>query len=58
MRKIVDAELKKISKQIDSSSLKVKSATDAQGTSYLLRKREFKITENFELEGDGDDCNK
>ena len=58
MKKIVDAEVKKISKLIDTTSLNVKSSTDVQGTSYLLRKRAFKEVENFELDGDGDDCNK
>ena len=58
MKKIVDKEIKKISKKIDSSSVNVRSSTDVQGTSYLLRKREFKNVDNFYLEGEGDDCNK
>lgn len=58
MKKIVDTEIKKISKKIDASSVNVRSSTDVQGTSYLLRKREFINYENFELEGEGDDCNK
>ena len=58
MKKTVDAEIKKISKKIDASSVNVRSSTDVQGTSYLLRKRELKNIDNFGLEGDGDDCNK
>ena len=58
MKKIVDDEVKKISRQIDTTSLNVKSSTDVQGTSYLLRNRAFKQAENFEMDGDGDDCNK
>jgi hypothetical protein len=58
MKKTVDAEIKKISKKIDSNSLNVRSSTDVKGTSYLLRKREFKNANNFVLDGDGDDCNK
>ena len=54
MKKVVDSEVKKISKQIDASKLNIKSSTDVQGTSYLLRKRAFKQVDNFELEGDGE----
>ena len=38
MKKVVDSEVKKILKQIDASKLNIKSSTDVQGTSYLLRK--------------------
>ena len=58
MKKIVDAEIKKISQQIDAKSLNVKSSSDVQGTSYLLHKKAFRQAENFEMDGEGDDCNK
>ena len=58
MKKLVDAKIKMIAKKIDASSVKARSSTDVQGTSYLLRKREFKNADNFVLEGDGEDCNK
>ena len=58
MKKTVDAKIKMIVKQIDASSVKARSSTDVQGTSYMLRKREFKNADNFVLEGDGEDCNK
>ena len=59
MKKLVDEKIKKISQQIDAKSLNVKSSTDVQGTTYLLRKRAFKQVENFELEEDEEEnCNK
>ena len=58
MKKTVDAKIKMIAKKIDASSVKARSSTDVQGTSYLLWKREFKNADNFVLEGDGEDCNK
>ena len=58
MKKIVDQKIKKIAKEIANDTLKVRSSTDVQGTSYLLGKREFKSPTNFVLEGDGEDCNK
>ena len=58
MKKTVDAKIKMMAKKIDASSVKARSSTDVQGTSYLLRKREFKNADNFVLEGDGEDCNK
>ena len=51
-------EIKMIAKKIDASSVKARSSTDVQGTSYLLLKREFKNADNFALDGDGEDCNK
>ena len=59
MKKLVDEKIKKISQQIDAKSFNVKSSTDVQGTTYLLRKRAFKQVENFELEEDEEEnCNK
>ena len=58
MKKIVDNKVNQISKKIDTDSLKIKSSTDAQGTSSLLRSRAFKEVENFEMDGEGNDCNK
>ena len=58
MKQRVDEELKKITKLLDKQSLGIKTATEAQGTSYLVRKPIFKNTNNFTLEGNGDDCNK
>jgi hypothetical protein len=58
MKQRVDEELKKITKLLDKASLNIKSATEAQGTSYLLRKATFTNKNNFTLEGDGEDCNK
>ena len=58
MKKTVDAKIKMIAKKIDTSSVKARSSNDVQGTTYLLRKREFKNADNFVLEGDGEDCNK
>ena len=58
MKQRVDEELKKITKLLDKTSLNIKSATEAQGTSYLLRSATFANTNNFALEGDGEDCNK
>ena len=58
MKKIVDQKIKNIAKEIDASTINIRSSTDVQGTTYLLRKREFKNPTNFVLEGDGDDCNK
>ena len=51
MKKTADAKIKIIAKKIDASSLKARSSTDVQGTSYLLRKREFKNADNFVLDG-------
>ena len=42
MKQRVDEELKKITKLLEKSSLNIKSATEAQGTSYLLRNRQSK----------------
>ena len=58
MKQRVDEELKKITKLLEKSPVDIKSATEAQGTSYLLRKRQFKDKNNFTLEGEGEDCNK
>ena len=38
--------------------LGIKSATEAQGTSYFLRNTTFRNKNNFELDGEGEDCNK
>ena len=58
MKQRVDEELKKITKLLENSSLNIKSATEAQGTSYLLRNRQFKNKNNFTLDGEWEDCNK
>lgn len=58
MKQCVDAELKKITKMLENSSLDIKSATEAQGTSYLLRNTTMRNRKNFELQGEGEDCNK
>ena len=58
MKQRVEEELKKITKLLAKSNLGIKSATEAQGTSYLLRKSTFTNKDNFSLEGSGDDCNK
>ena len=58
MKQRVDEELKKITKMMDGSSLGIKSATEAQGTSYFLRNTTFRNKNNFELDGEGEDCNK
>ena len=54
MKKIVDEDIKKTSKQIDAKSLNIKSSVDVQGTSYLLYKKAFRQEQNFEMDGDGD----
>ena len=58
MKQRVDKELKKISKMLEGSSPNIKTASEAQGTSYLLRNKAFRNKNNFVLEGDGEDCNK
>ena len=58
MKQRVDEELKVIAKLLEGASIDIKSATEAQGTSYLLRNTAFRNKNNFMLQGDGDDCNK
>ena len=58
MKKIVDKKIKEISKEIDVNTIKIRSSTYVQGTTYLLRKREFKNPTNFAMDGEGADCNK
>ena len=47
-----------IAKQMEGSPITVPTATEAQGTSYLLRNTAFRDKRNFVLEGSGEDCNK
>ena len=54
----MDEELNKISKMLEGSSPNIKTASEAQGTSYLLRNKAFRNKNNFVSEGDGEDCNK
>ena len=66
MKQRVDEQLKMISKQLETppeddgplASTDVKTSMEAQGTSYLLRNTAFRNTDKFELQGDGEDCNK
>ena len=58
MKQRVDEELKMIAKKMEGSPITVPTATEAQGTSYLLRNTAFRDKRNFVLEGSGEDCNK
>ena len=58
MKQRVDEELKMIAKKMEGSPITVLTATEAQGTSYLLRNTAFRDKRNFALEGSGEDCNK
>ena len=57
MESAVTNKIKEISKIIHSVS-DVKSTTDVQGTTYFLRSSMFRSRDNFNLVGDGEDCNK
>lgn len=58
MKQRVDEELKIIAKKMEGSPITIQTATEAQGTSYLLRNTAFRDRRNFVLEGNGEDCNK
>ena len=58
MKQRVDEELKIIATKMEGSTITIQTATEAQGTSYLLRNTAFRDRRNFVLEGNGEDCNK